>query len=791
VKTSIVYLIIGLLVINSLNAQVKIGDNPQNLDPASILELQSSNRVLVITRVTDAQMSGISPLPGAVVYNTDQGCLHYYNGTEWINICEELDNSFTVSTRADSLQQVNPNARDNTIAILESINPDGSTNYNFEVNRITGANIVDTSINGSTKLQNESVTNNKLAEKSVGLRNLADATSTGDLLMYNGTAWNFVNRTDLLNTQLDSIVGNEVVGPTDATLLLNGTGSQVDPLTLDVAADGITAFEIATDAVTTDEILDGTILTGDISDDAVTRDKVNSNVAGIGLNQAADGSLEVDNANIAPDWTTITGIPTGFADNTDNDTQLTDAQVAAAVNSEFPNLDTDATDDFSGDFTDLTNIPPNLDTDSTDDFDGEWSSLLNIPAGFADNTDNDTQLTDAQVAAAVNSEFPNLDTDATDDFSGDFTDLTNIPPNLDTDSTDDFDGEWSSLLNIPAGFADNTDNDTQLTDAQVAAAVNSEFPNLDTDATDDFSGDFTDLTNIPPNLDTDSTDDFDGEWSSLLNIPAGFADNTDNDTQLTDAQVAAAVNSEFPNLDTDATDDFSGDFTDLTNIPPNLDTDSTDDFDSEWSSLLNIPAGFADNTDNDTTYSAGTGINIDGSNTISTVNLAGDVIGPITATQIAPGVITNADIAGGAAIDGSKINPVFTSDVTTTGNFVSNGTILNVPDYVFQKYFTGESKLDKTYSFRTLSEIESYVKTYNHLPGIKSENEIRATGKYNLTESSLKHLEKIEELFLHTIEQEKKIKQLQSENQNLTKELDSLKEDLAKIKALLMESPNK
>ncbi|MBO6532830.1 MAG: hypothetical protein JJ885_12015 [Muricauda sp.] len=273
-KTYIVYLVIGLVAINSLSAQVKIGDNPQNLNPASLLELQSSNRVLVITRVTDAQMSGISPLPGAVVYNTDQGCLHYYNGTEWINICEELDNSFTVSTRADSLQQVNPNARDNTIAILESINPDGSTNYNFEVNRITGANIVDTSINGSTKLQNESVTNNKLAEKSVGLRNLADATNTGDLLMYNGTAWNFVNRTDLLNTQLDSIVGNEVVGPTDATLLVNGAGSQADPLTLDVAEGGITAFEIATGAVTTDEILNGNILTEDISDDAVTTSKI-------------------------------------------------------------------------------------------------------------------------------------------------------------------------------------------------------------------------------------------------------------------------------------------------------------------------------------------------------------------------------------------------------------------------------------------------------------------------------------------------------------------------------------
>ncbi|MHA7863829.1 autotransporter outer membrane beta-barrel domain-containing protein [Flagellimonas marinaquae] len=347
-KTSIVYLIIGLLVINSLNAQVKIGDNPQNLDPASILELQSSNRVLVITRVTDAQMTGISPLPGAVVYNTDQGCLHYYNGTEWINICEELDNSFTVSTRADSLQQVNPNARDNTIAILESINPDGSTNYNFEVNRITGANIVDTSINGSTKLQNESVTNNKLAEKSVGLRNLADATSTGDLLMYNGTAWNFVNRTDLLNTQLDSIVGNEVVGPTDATLLVNGAGGQADPLTLDVAEGGITAFEIATDAVTTDEILNGNILTEDISDDAVTTAKI------------IDGAVtnaKLDKANIP-----LSGFGPAAADvdldsnriiNVSNPTDVQDAATKFYVDNEITNNAADGSETLINAGTDI------------------------------------------------------------------------------------------------------------------------------------------------------------------------------------------------------------------------------------------------------------------------------------------------------------------------------------------------------------------------------------------------------------------------------------------------------
>jgi predicted outer membrane protein len=292
------------------------------------------------------------------------------------------------------------------------------------------------------------------------------------------------------------------------------------------------------------------------------------------------------------------------------------------------NLDTDSTDDFSGDFNDLTNVPANLDLDSTDDFDGQWSSLTGVPAGFADNIDNDTQLTDAQVATAVNNEFPNLDTDSTDDFSGDFGDLTNVPANLDLDSTDDFDGQWSSLTGVPADFADNVDNVDDAdndpanelqaitsTDGTVTVTPNgndfdlsgfsgdfgdlSNVPaNLDTDSTDDFSGDFNDLTNVPANLDLDSTDDFDGQWSSLTGVPAGFADNIDNDTQLTDAQVATAVNNEFPNLDTDSTDDFSGDFGDLTNVPANLDLDATDDFDGQWSSLTGIPADFADNVDN-------------------------------------------------------------------------------------------------------------------------------------------------------------------------------------------------
>ena len=70
--------------------QVKIGDEINNIDSFSILELQSSNKALVLTRVTTAQMLSMSPLSGAVLFNTDEQCVHFFNGTAWINLCEEV-----------------------------------------------------------------------------------------------------------------------------------------------------------------------------------------------------------------------------------------------------------------------------------------------------------------------------------------------------------------------------------------------------------------------------------------------------------------------------------------------------------------------------------------------------------------------------------------------------------------------------------------------------------------------------------------------------------------------------
>jgi hypothetical protein len=93
--------------------------------------------------------------------------------------------------------------------------------------------------------------------------------------------------------------------------------------------------------------------------------------------------------------------------------------------------------------------------------------------------------------------------------------------------------------------------------------------------------------------------------------------------------------------------------------------------------------------------------------------------------------------------------------------------------------------LKETYDFLTIEQIEAFVMKNHHLPGIKSAKEVQEDGFWNLSESNLQNLEKIEELFLHTINQEKEINQLKNKNESLSTELELVRKDLAEIKELL------
>ncbi|MEL4309060.1 hypothetical protein JMA43_13235 [Joostella sp. CR20] len=73
------------------------------------------------------------------------------------------------------------------------------------------------------------------------------------------------------------------------------------------------------------------------------------------------------------------------------------------------------------------------------------------------------------------------------------------------------------------------------------------------------------------------------------------------------------------------------------------------------------------------------------------------------------------------------------------------------PDYVFKD----------DYKLKTLDEVKAYINNKGHLPNIPSAKEMEEEG-INLKEMNLKLLEKIEELTLYVIEQEKRIKRLEN-----------------------------
>lgn len=82
-------------------------------------------------------------------------------------------------------------------------------------------------------------------------------------------------------------------------------------------------------------------------------------------------------------------------------------------------------------------------------------------------------------------------------------------------------------------------------------------------------------------------------------------------------------------------------------------------------------------------------------------------------------------------------------------------------DYVFQKYYTGASALKADYVMPSLEEVEAFTKANHHLPEIPSAATIKEEG-LQLKEMTTLLLQKVEELTLYTIEQEKRIKSLET-----------------------------
>ncbi|MGS2763847.1 hypothetical protein ACVBDU_16395, partial [Sinomicrobium sp. M5D2P9] len=112
-------------------------------------------------------------------------------------------------------------------------------------------------------------------------------------------------------------------------------------------------------------------------------------------------------------------------------------------------------------------------------------------------------------------------------------------------------------------------------------------------------------------------------------------------------------------------------------------------------------------------------------------------------------------------------------------------------DYVFEDYFEGFSGLNADYTFKSLGEVEQFINENRHLPGITKIDALAKTEKgdyiINPSELSVQVLEKVEELYLHTIEQQKLLETKDREINILQKEAEDMKERLERLEKLLPE----
>lgn len=110
-------------------------------------------------------------------------------------------------------------------------------------------------------------------------------------------------------------------------------------------------------------------------------------------------------------------------------------------------------------------------------------------------------------------------------------------------------------------------------------------------------------------------------------------------------------------------------------------------------------------------------------------------------------ILHNGNVGIGTASPGSKL--------TVAGNIAAREVKVSVnagADFVFHQ----------DYDLESLQELESFIKKNNHLPEIASAKDMQSEGM-NLSEMNIKLLQKIEELTLYVIKQQKDIEELRTE----------------------------
>ncbi|MEE9362876.1 MAG: hypothetical protein V3U92_09800 [Cellulophaga sp.] len=290
-KLGLLFLFLG---INVVSAQVKIGENPDTINSSSIIELESSSKALVLTRVSNTEMQNITPLHGALVYNTDTKCVHYYNSSSWINLCEGASSGFSFRDNNNGTYTLE---NTNGSSITFNGAPETITSL---VHNLNGTYTYTNEAGNQTDISFTSIDNQDLTSASIDVNNILTISIengdpvTVDLSSYLDntdkqeiTDFSYDDVTKKLsitiengNTQvvdMSAISGDGNITSTNNTIDIGGEmNALLGDVTLDVADNAITAAKISNETILSEDIKDGEVKTSDIADANVTTAKIAS-----------------------------------------------------------------------------------------------------------------------------------------------------------------------------------------------------------------------------------------------------------------------------------------------------------------------------------------------------------------------------------------------------------------------------------------------------------------------------------------------------------------------------------
>jgi hypothetical protein len=306
-----ILLIIALVATaaGSAFAQIKLGDNPGNLNANALLELESSSKGLLLPRMTTAQVATMtSPPDGMMVFNTDSTCICIRRSGVWRSLCAE-GNGQPWSTTGNSNTDPTSNfvgTKDNQALVFRT--------NNAEVMRmLTSGNIGIGTTTPTNKLHIVS-SNNPLR-----LEGLQGGVSTDSVMTVDGTG--VVRMMKMTDVGANAFTANN--GLTKAGSLVQLGGALIKPTI--VTTDATNTLAIA-------GLQSGTGVDSVVLADAATGVLRRMSMSAIGANAIGVTNGLTKNNNIISLGGTLT-VPTTLATSSTNVLNITGLQTSAITDS--------------------------------------------------------------------------------------------------------------------------------------------------------------------------------------------------------------------------------------------------------------------------------------------------------------------------------------------------------------------------------------------------------------------------------------------------------------------------